>query len=71
MSCCSLFCMLAILISHLLQLANGDSSWKKLQSLLVQLRKVCQHPYLLPTAEPDFDGFSTGALSASLWVCCL
>jgi|GEM_PF-2134840 len=34
--------------------ASEDSSagdWKKLQSLMMQLRKVCNHPYLLPNAE--------------------
>jgi hypothetical protein len=29
------------------------------QALFIQLRKCCNHPYLFPSAEPDFDG-STG-----------
>ena len=44
----------------MVQMAPGENAWKKLQSLLTQLRKVCQHPYLLPGSEPNFDG-STGA----------
>ncbi|KAL8939922.1 MAG: hypothetical protein Q9211_002526 [Gyalolechia sp. 1 TL-2023] len=29
------------------------SAWRKLMNLLMQLRKVCNHPYLLPHAEPN------------------
>ena len=29
------------------------SAWRKLMNLLMQLRKACNHPYLLPHAEPD------------------
>ena len=29
-----------------------NSAWKKLMNLLMQLRKCCNHPYLLPHAEP-------------------
>lgn len=32
---------------------NKNSSWKKLMNLLMQLRKCCNHPYILPHAEPD------------------
>lgn len=32
---------------------NKSSSWKKLMNLLMQLRKCCNHPYLLPHAEPS------------------
>ena len=28
-------------------------AWKKLQSLLMQLRKCCNHPYLFEGADPD------------------
>jgi SWI/SNF-related matrix-associated actin-dependent regulator of chromatin subfamily A member 5 len=28
------------------------NEWRQLNSLLMQLRKVCDHPYLLPSAEP-------------------
>jgi hypothetical protein len=38
---------------------NGE--WRKLQMLIVQLRKCCNHPYLFPGAEPFFDGVNTGA----------
>jgi len=34
----------------------GDSKWTQLKMLLVQLRKVANHPYKFPGAEPDFDG---------------
>lgn len=30
-----------------------DTDWSKLQSLLAQLRKACNHPYLFPGAETD------------------
>ncbi|KAL6719221.1 hypothetical protein ACLMJK_003458 [Lecanora helva] len=30
-----------------------DPAWKKLMNLLMQLRKCCNHPYILPHAEPD------------------
>ncbi|PRW60864.1 SNF2 super family [Chlorella sorokiniana] len=36
-----------------------NHNWKKLQMLVQQLRKCCNHPYLFPGAEPDFDGMST------------
>ena len=39
----------------------ADHHWKKLMMLVAQLRKCCNHPYLFPGAEPDFDGESTGA----------
>ncbi|KAH0545511.1 hypothetical protein FGG08_000339 [Glutinoglossum americanum] len=29
------------------------SAWRKLMNLLMQLRKCCNHPYLLPGAEPN------------------
>ena len=34
-------------------------AWKKLNSLLMQLRKICNHPWLMPGAEDDFDGSTT------------
>ncbi len=37
-----------------------NNAWKKLQMLVMQLRKCCNHPYLFPGAEPGFDGVSTG-----------
>ncbi|EIN05640.1 hypothetical protein PUNSTDRAFT_145612 [Punctularia strigosozonata HHB-11173 SS5] len=30
-----------------------QNQWKRLMNLLMQLRKVCDHPYLLPDAEPS------------------
>lgn len=35
---------------------RAADQWKKLNNLLMQLRKVCNHPWLLPGAESDFDG---------------
>lgn len=32
---------------------DKSSSWRKLMNLLMQLRKVCNHPYQLPHAEPE------------------
>ncbi|KAL8831090.1 MAG: hypothetical protein Q9170_005440 [Blastenia crenularia] len=32
---------------------SKTAAWKKLMNLLMQLRKVCNHPYLLPHVEPD------------------
>ncbi|KAL8751421.1 MAG: hypothetical protein Q9199_006422 [Rusavskia elegans] len=32
---------------------SKKSAWKKLMNLLMQLRKCCNHPYLLPHAEPN------------------
>jgi len=33
--------------------SKGRSDWQKLMNLLMQLRKVCNHPYQLQNAEPD------------------
>ena len=30
-----------------------SSEWKKLMNLVMQLRKICNHPYILPNAGPD------------------
>ena len=30
-----------------------SSDWRKLMNLVMQLRKVCSHPYILPNAAPD------------------
>lgn len=32
---------------------SKKSAWRKLMNLLMQLRKCCNHPYILPHAEPD------------------
>ena len=44
-----------------LQHDKDSKAWAKLQSLVMQLRKCCNHPYLFPDAEPSFDGLTTGA----------
>ncbi|KDQ50600.1 hypothetical protein JAAARDRAFT_63080 [Jaapia argillacea MUCL 33604] len=33
--------------------SKDEHQWKRLMNLLMQLRKVCDHPYLLPNAEPE------------------
>lgn len=33
--------------------ANRTSAWRKLMNILMQLRKCCNHPYILPNAAPD------------------
>jgi SWI/SNF-related matrix-associated actin-dependent regulator of chromatin subfamily A member 5 len=33
--------------------SSSDGKWRKLMNLLMQLRKCCNHPYLLPNAEPE------------------
>ena len=43
------------------QYDSTNQSWRKLQMLVMQLRKCCNHPYLFPGGEPDFDGHTTGA----------
>jgi len=42
------------------QYEKDNNAWKKLQMLIMQLRKCCNHPYLFPGAEPFFDGTTTG-----------
>ncbi|KAI0945925.1 hypothetical protein AcV7_010039 [Taiwanofungus camphoratus] len=42
------------LASHIYRNKTGEQSqWTKLMNLLMQLRKTCDHPYLLADAEPD------------------
>ncbi|KAF8063974.1 P-loop containing nucleoside triphosphate hydrolase protein [Lyophyllum atratum] len=41
------------------------TQWKKLMNLLMQLRKVCDHPYLLPNAEPEPYGIGEHVVSSS------
>ncbi|KAF5367362.1 hypothetical protein D9615_010278 [Tricholomella constricta] len=43
----------------------AGSQWKKLMNLLMQLRKVCDHPYLLPSAEPEPYEIGEHVMSAS------
>ena len=35
------------------QNTNDPMAWRKLMNLVLQLRKCCSHPYLLPGATPD------------------
>ena len=37
---------------------DTHDAWKRLNSLLMQMRKVCNHPYLLPGADPAADATS-------------
>jgi SWI/SNF-related matrix-associated actin-dependent regulator of chromatin subfamily A member 5 len=39
--------------STMVQNPKGDNEWRKLMNLLLQLRKVCNHIYLMPEAAPD------------------
>ncbi|GAA5887357.1 hypothetical protein JCM6882_002504 [Rhodosporidiobolus microsporus] len=32
---------------------TGGNGWQKMMNLLIQLRKTCCHPYLLPNSEPE------------------
>jgi SWI/SNF-related matrix-associated actin-dependent regulator of chromatin subfamily A member 5 len=41
------------------------SEWKRLQSLMMQLRKCCDHPYLFPGADPSPDSIDEGVITAS------
>jgi len=41
---------------------EAGNDWAKLQSLMMQLRKVCNHPFLFPNAEAAVEAsFSSGA----------
>ena len=40
--------------------AETGGDWRKLNSLLMQLRKCCNHPFLFPGVEPDDDDGSYG-----------
>jgi len=41
---------------------DGKSDWRKLQSLMMQLRKCCNHPFLFPGAEDSMrEGASWGS----------
>ena len=35
------------------QVDTKSSDWRKLMNLILQLRKVCNHPYVLPNAAPE------------------
>ena len=38
--------------AHAAQASRSGAEWKRLSSLLMQLRKCCNHPYLFDGAEP-------------------
>eukprot|EP00611_Tribonema_gayanum_P023708 TRINITY_DN5050_c0_g1_i1.p1 TRINITY_DN5050_c0_g1~~TRINITY_DN5050_c0_g1_i1.p1 ORF type:complete len:1003 (+),score=418.58 TRINITY_DN5050_c0_g1_i1:2044-5052(+) len=46
-------------------LAPAGNDWKRLQSLMMQLRKCCNHPYLFPGADPDPEAIDEGLVRAS------
>ncbi|KAF8241251.1 hypothetical protein K440DRAFT_646127, partial [Wilcoxina mikolae CBS 423.85] len=44
------------LIEQQISNANANASnnrWRKLMNLIIQLRKCCNHPFMLPNAEPE------------------
>ncbi len=38
---------------------SGANAWRKLMNLVMQLRKVSNHPFMFPDSEPDGDGNSS------------
>jgi len=47
-------------------LSGSGTDWKKLQSLLMQLRKCCNHPFLFPDVEPaDGEDYAEQLVSGS------
>ncbi|CAN6703921.1 unnamed protein product [Malus baccata var. baccata] len=40
-------------LPKLLALSSGGSNHQSLQNIVIQLRKVCSHPYLFPGIEPE------------------
>lgn len=41
------------------QLVGQGNNWKKLMNLIMQLRKVVNHPFMMPDSEPRGEGSST------------
>ena len=41
--------------AHQSEVSASGADWKRLNSLLMQLRKCCNHPYLFPGVEPPTD----------------
>ncbi|KAG1680939.1 hypothetical protein FOA52_009898 [Chlamydomonas sp. UWO 241] len=39
---------------------GSNKSYQRFMNLLMQLRKCCNHPFMFPDSEPDYDGHSTG-----------
>ncbi|EOD36957.1 hypothetical protein EMIHUDRAFT_201303 [Emiliania huxleyi CCMP1516] len=51
---------------HAEHAAGTGTDWKKLSSLLMQLRKCCNHPFLFPNVEPSGDeAYSTQLVDGS------
>ncbi|GAA5924215.1 hypothetical protein JCM10213_004524 [Rhodosporidiobolus nylandii] len=44
---------------------QGGNQWQKLQNLLIQLRKCCNHPFTLPGSEPEPFEINEGIVAAS------
>jgi SWI/SNF-related matrix-associated actin-dependent regulator of chromatin subfamily A member 5 len=38
--------------------ADGGGAWRRLMNLVMQLRKICNHPFTMPESEPDGEGNS-------------
>ena len=51
--------------AHADQADETSSEWKRLQSLMMQLRKCCDHPYLFPGADPTPESIDEGIVTAS------
>ena len=43
----------------------GDNDWRKLMNLLLQLRKICNHTYLMPDAAPEPYEITEGIVQGS------
>lgn len=37
---------------------GGSNAWKRLMNLIIQLRKVVDHPFIMPDSEPGGEGSS-------------
>jgi DNA-binding response OmpR family regulator len=53
--CRSLNKLKLIIDWYVIMIPFTGSEWKRLMSLFMQLRKVCNHPYLFQGAEPRDD----------------
>lgn len=47
------------------EINHDPNRWKKLQNLVMQLRKVCSHPYMIPGADSSSDESPDGVRQAS------
>ena len=48
------------------QNSEESSEWKRLQSLMMQLRKCCDHPYLFHGADPNPSEIDEGIVTMTL-----